>query len=152
KLKAALQISDTPTIDPVNKGMRLILTGPLGVVFDANIPPGGLDPSARAGWVADGLGWSYKNTGDKVPRQAGIRRITLRQHGAFANEFRLVVTGRGGDLRAAVGQPTLDLTVVIDAPVATTGQCAETHFVTQGDASDCRLLNSGQRLECSSKS
>src|SRR5262249_35858717 len=77
-------------------------------------------------------GWSYQNTGDKVPQQAGIRHIMLRQRGAFANQFRLVVTGRGGNLQAAAGQTGLDLTVVIDSPIATTGQCAEALFVTQG--------------------
>jgi hypothetical protein len=147
-LKTNLQVPDTPTIDPLKKGLRLVLTGPLGLVFDATIPPGGFDPSARAGWISNGKGWSYKNTGDKVPRQAGIRHIMLRQHGAFANQFRLVVTGRGGDLRAAAGQTGLDLTVVIDSPIATTGQCAEVHFVTQGTGTECRLLNSGHRLEC----
>src|SRR5262249_37648245 len=152
KLKTSLQIGDTPAIDPVHKGLRLILSGPFGLVFDVTIPKGGFDPSARAGWVADARGWSYKNTGDKIPRQAAIRGSTLRHQGVFANEFQLVVTGRGGDLRAAVGQPALDLTVVIDTPVATTGQCAETHYITQGDSSDCRLLNSGQRLECRTKS
>src|SRR5262245_66351594 len=72
--------------------------------------------------------------------------MMLRQHGAFANQFRLVVTGRRADLRAAAGQTGLDLTVVIDAPIAATGQCAEAHFVTQSTSSDCRLLNSGHRL------
>jgi hypothetical protein len=147
-LKTTLQVPDTPTIDPLKKGLRLVLIGPLGLVFDANIPPGGFDSSARAGWISNGKGWSYKNTGDKVPRQAGIRHVMLRQHGAFPNQFRLVVSGQGADLRAAAGQTGLDLTAVIDAPIAATGQCAEAHFVTQGASSDCRLLNSGHRLEC----
>jgi len=147
-LKTTLQVPDTPTINPIKNGLRLVLSGPLGLVFDATIPPGSFDASANEGWISSGRGWSYKNTGDKVPRQAGIRRIMLRQHGSFANQFRLVVSGRGGNLQAAAGQTGLDLTVVIDAPVATTGQCAEAHFVTQGTGSECRLLNSGHRLEC----
>jgi hypothetical protein len=147
-LKTSLQVPDMPTVDPLKKGLRLVLSGPLGLVFDAIIPPGGFDSSARAGWISSGKGWSYKNTGNKVPRQAGIRHVMLRQHGAFSNSFRLVVTGRGADLRAAAGPTGLDLTAVIDAPIATTGQCAEAHFVTQGASSDCRLLNSGHRLEC----
>jgi len=52
------------------------------------------------------------------------------------------------NLQAAAGQTGLDLTVVIDSPIATAGQCAEAHFVTQGTGSECRLLNSGHRLEC----
>ena len=150
-LKTSLQVPDMPTVNPLKKGLRLVLSGPLGLVFDAIVPPGGFDSSARAGWISSGKGWSYKNTGDKIPRQAGIRHIMLRQHGSFTNQFRLVVTGRGADLRAAAGQTALDLTVVIDAPIATTGQCAEAQFVTQGASSECRLLNSGHRLECRKK-
>jgi hypothetical protein len=152
RLKTTFEVPLEPEINPVEKGMRLVLSGPLGVVFDAIIPPGSFDTDTRAGWRQDGdHRWWYKNTGDEVPRLAGIKRLTLRQHGAIPNLFRLVVSGRGGDLRAAVGQPTLKLSVVLDAPLATAGQCAEALFVTTGEPSDCRLLNGGRRLDCRQK-
>jgi len=151
-LRATFKIPVDPEIDPVAKGMRLALTGPLGTVFDAIIPPGSFNTDTRSGWRKDGdARWLYKNTGNKVPRVAGIKRLTLRQHGPDANGFRIVVTGSGGNMLAAVGQPTLKLSVVVDSPVATTGQCAEVTFVTQGDTADCRLLNSGRRLDCRQK-
>ncbi len=152
KLKATMSIPLEPTIDPVAKGMRLVLTGPFGPVFDAIIPPGSFDTDSRAGWKQDGDNrWWYKNTGDEVARVAGIRRLTLRQRSADSNDFRIVIAGRGADMRAAVGQPTLTLSIVVDSPLATTGQCAEVTFVTQGDSSDCRLLNGGRRLDCRQK-
>jgi hypothetical protein len=152
RLKTTLAIPLEPTIDPVAKGMRLVLTGPLGTVFDAILPPGSFDSDSRAGWKQDGENrWWYKNVGDEVTRLAGIKRLTIRQHDADSNDFRLVVSGRGGDLLAAVGQPLLTLSIVVDSPIATTGQCAEVTFVTQGDAADCRLLNGGRRLDCRQK-
>ena len=129
-----------------------MLAGPLGTVFDAIIPPGSVNSDSRAGWHPDGDGrWSYKNSSDEGERVAGIKRLTLRQRNADSNEFRLVVAGRGADMRAAVGQPTLKLSVVVDSPLATTGQCAEIVFVTTGDTADCRLLNGSRRLDCRQK-
>jgi hypothetical protein len=152
KIKTTFQIALDPEIDPVKKGMRLVLAGPLGTVFDAVIPPGSFDTDTRAGWKADGdFRWWYKNVSTKVPRIAGIKWITFRQHGSKPEDFRIVVSGRGGDMLAAVGQPKLRLSIVIDSPVATTGQCAEAEFITTGDDSDCRLLNGGRRLDCSQK-
>jgi len=152
KLKAGLTVDDTPTIDPLHKGLRVVVGGPLGVVFDAIVPPGVFDTKSRAGWRDEGAGrWTYRNGGDEVPRVAGIRRILLRQDPALTRELRIVVSGRGADFRAAVGQPTLTVSVVIDSPFATTGQCGETSFVTSGTDSECRLLNGGHRLECRQK-
>jgi hypothetical protein len=92
RLKTTFEVPLEPAIDPVEKGMRLVLSGPLGVVFDAILPPGSFDGDTRAGWRQDGEGrWSYKNASDEVPRPAGIKRLTLRQHGASPNLFRLVV-------------------------------------------------------------
>jgi hypothetical protein len=153
RFKAALTVDDTPTIDPLHKGLRLRIAGPLGVVFDAMIPPGPFDTDSRTGWRDEGAGrWSYRNGSDDVQAVAGIRRILLRQDPALTREVRIVVFGRGADFRAAIGQPMLAVTLVIDAPVATTGQCGETSFVTSGTDSDCRLLNGGHRLECRQKS
>jgi cysteine-rich repeat protein len=151
-LKAAMMVPDVPPIDPVSKGMRFVLKGPLGVVFDAIIPPGSFDPQARLGWRSIGTGrWAYLNTKGDVSQQAGIQKILLKQDRTFSQDLRIVVKGRGADLRAVVGQPTLTLTVVIDAPIAMTGQCAESTFVTTGDNANCQLLNSGHRLGCRQK-
>lgn len=149
RLKATLSIPTTPPIDPLHNGLRLVLFGPLGPVADAIVPPGSFDGETRAGWRTNGDGrWSYRNGGDSVPKPAGITKILLRQDRAFASLLRIVVSGRAGDFRAAVGQSALVVAVVIDVPTATTGQCGEAEFVTVGAESDCRLLNGGRRLEC----
>jgi len=151
KIKAVFEVPLEPEINPVENGMRLRLAGPGGVVFDAILPGGSFDTDTRAGWRKDGEErWSYKNVSTEVPRIGGVKRITLRAHGD-PGTFRLVAWGRGADLRVAVGQPKLQLAVVLDSPLATTGQCAEAEFITSGDTADCRLLNGGRRLDCSQK-
>jgi len=66
-LKTNLQVPDTPTINPLKKGLRLLLSGPLGQVFDATIPPGGFDSSARAGWISSGKGGATRTPATRFP-------------------------------------------------------------------------------------
>jgi hypothetical protein len=152
RIKALVEVPSNPKIDPLEKGLRLVLAGPLGVVLDAVLEPRAFDSESRAGWRADGEHrWSYKNAGTEVPRVAGITSVGLRQDENDPGRLRVVVLGRGGDMQRALGQTALTLSVILDAPLATTGQCAETRFVTVGDTADCRLLNTGRRLDCRKK-
>ncbi len=150
KLKAALEVPHTLHIDPQAKGLRLVLTdGSGGTVVDAILPAGVFDPALRAGWRTIGSNaWVYQNGGSVTPRIDGIRRLVLKQDSFRPGRLRISVLARDGDYRAASGQPSLTLGVVVDAPLASTGQCGELKFDNTGEVPDCRNLNSGRRMLC----
>ena len=104
---------------------------------DSIRPPRRLDSAGRDGAT---------RTPVTTPRQAGIR-----QHHApparILHEPVPASWSRDGSRSAPRRTDGLDLTVVIDAPSPPPGSAQEAQFVTQGASSECRLLNSGHRLE-----
>jgi|GEM_PF-4932731 len=145
RLVTRLTIPGLGLLDPPRAGLRLLLGGRLGTVFDVEVPGNGPSDSERFGWrsVAPGR-WAYRGPGDG----GGVQKISLRQDPVLSWQVDIAVTGRGEDYRSAIGQPELTLTIVLDPPVARGGQCAEVSFALGGPQSSCRLLNSGSRLQC----
>jgi hypothetical protein len=141
KLKGTALVSTVPTVDPLTKGIRvLVRDGSGSTVVDAIIPGGALDPVTKTGWRTNNAGtvFVYRNGGDGPI--GGITKVTMKLPATGGMKFTIV--GRNGTY-PAVDTP-LHATIVVDAPVATTGQCAETGF----GAADCAILRSGTSISC----
>jgi len=130
KLKAIIAgVPSQPTINPMDNGLRILLTDALGdAVIDALLPGGAYSTDARAGWKGSGLGWNYANGGQNLPLIQGISKVTLHGRASQPGVFSVAITGKNGSFGIPDGGLPLLVTIVIDAPLATTGQCGEIGF------------------------
>ena len=131
KFKGAALVPATPAIEPLVKGVRVLVRDDAGTtVVDAILPGGAYDATSKRGWRANGA----EHDGGLPRRQhhadrRGSRRSSSKQPATGGLKFS--VAGKKGTYVAAA--TPLHATLVVDSPVATTGQCAETGF----GASDC---------------
>jgi hypothetical protein len=134
KLKATITgVPDQPAIDPIAHGLRILLTDALGdAVIDAFLPGGAYSTDAKAGWKGSGLGWNYANGGQNFPLIQGISKVTLHGRTSQPGRFSVAITGKNGSFAVPANGLPLLVTVVIDPPLATTGQCAEIGFSAPG--------------------
>lgn len=103
--------------------MRILLADAQGRnVLDAIIPGG-------AGWSENttGTNWHYDGPGDI----GGITRVRIVKRPA-PSRLRFLVIGKHGDYAMTPAQVPLVGTMVIDSPVARTGQCGEIRFREPG--------------------
>jgi hypothetical protein len=145
--KGWMDVPTEPTIDPVTKGVRIIVESnqpSAAPVLDAMVPGG-------EGWKANKKGdrWRFRATDNpdgvvKVKMKLGRKRPGLR----------FLVKVKGGDL--PIGDEDLPLkgTFIVDAPQAFTGQCGEAFF--QSAAPDdrknrCTMSKSGNKVRCRQK-
>jgi probable HAF family extracellular repeat protein len=132
RLRADLVVATDPPIDPITHGFRLVLTDSAdGAFVDATIPGG-------TGWRDDGVRASWQ----APARQSvgGLTRIRLRRL-RNAGALHIDVIGNGV---APVSALPIKVAIVIDAPVARTGQCAEAIL----DAARCSLGPDGAPVRC----
>src|SRR5262249_7737098 len=95
-----------------------------------------------ASWKAvNGRVWNYR---DKEATVAGITKAGLKSRSP--GEIKYVIVGKGGTYLPPSGTP-VEASLVIDAPVAATGQCGEANFV-DGTEESCRLLAGGDKMLC----
>jgi hypothetical protein len=128
-----MTVPTTPEIDPVARGVRVLITTAAGdVVVDVTIPGGG-------GWKTNRVRtlWSYHGGAG-----GRIREVTMRRNRSAPGTIRFTVSGKGANLAPPDGTPII-ATIVLDAPFATTGQCGEADF------GSCKKSKSGKALVCS---
>ena len=144
KLKATVAgVPAQPTLDPIAQGLRILLSDALGDdVVDVRLPGGAYSSSVKAGWKGGGGGWSYANGGQILPLLQGITKVSLRGHTSQPGVFSLAITGKNGSYALQPGGLPVTVTVVMDPPLATTGQCAEIAFA----AAACHLGTNGSLL------
>ena len=117
----------TPSLDPVRKGIRVVIRDARnGMMVDATIPGGVFNASAKAGWTVNRAGtvWVYRNGGRVVPLVEGITKVTVRDLSKKTpGKLAITVVSKLG----VHGKPHLpmSITLAVDSPVATSGQCAE---------------------------
>ncbi len=146
--KLSLPAPMAPALDPHAKGVRFLLTGVGGAfALDATIPGGSYDAGTGVGWQAkaSGRAWDYRNAGVAAPRIGGIERVRLSiKPSARHTLVRFMVRGR--DWNYAVRETDLPahVTLVLDSPVARTGQCAEGSFAP----ASCVINVTAGRLSC----
>lgn len=142
KMKGSMTVATVPTIDPLAKGLRMVIRDATGVVStDVTIPPGEMTPENRRGWRRVGMGDAFVYS-DREGSVEGIKQVSFRHHGGGAIKF--AIFGKDGPYLPPAVLP-VTVTIVVDSPVAAGGQCAE---VTYGDHPGCFYLNSGNKLIC----
>ena len=141
RFSGTLAVPSTPAIDPVAKGLRLVLRDAAGALTaDIAIPPGVFDPDTRRGWFENVSGRTFRYR-DPEGLAGGIEKVVVKHQLQAAGLLKVIVFGRHGLFPLPEVLPVV-ATVVIDAPVATTGQCGE------GTLGACVFRNEGRKLIC----
>lgn len=140
RVAAVVDVPTTPPIDPVAKGLRIVIGDATGDTVDLVLPPGAVDPGTGRGWYASGSGtaWRYR---DRDGTANGIMKALVRRRSATSGETKVVVFGQNGTYPVPLSPPVV-ASIVIDAPTATTGQCGEGTFGL------CFYRNQGAKLLC----
>jgi hypothetical protein len=123
----------TPTIDPATNGVRIIVSDSTGAtIADVTVP-------GNAGWKvnAKGTRWRFSNPAGV----GGIVKVVLAQKGSAAGSMRFSVRGKNGSFTANQNNLPLHGTLVLDVPMATTGQCGES-------GAPCRVVAQGKTILC----
>jgi len=128
-------VPTTPVINPAVHGVRLVITDSVGTTLVDAFLPGG------ARWKSSSRVWTYRDRNSSVD---GITKASLKS--TTPGQLKFLFVGKDGSYLAPAGAP-VTATLVIDPPVATTGQCGEATFVDGTDES-CRILGAGDRLLC----
>jgi hypothetical protein len=148
RLTGVLQLPEAlrPRLDPRVRGLRVLVTTVAGVtVLDAILPPDVYDRTTGSGWLVatNRRGWAYLNRGRHVPLVAGVQRVTLHL-ARHPGTIRFSVRGKLGTYPVGVADLPLRATVVLDAPIARTGACAETPVVDGA----CAVRAGGRSVRC----
>jgi hypothetical protein len=150
KLSGLLTVPTTPAVDPKSKGFRLLVQSAAGATLaDATLPGGAYTTTAGAGWIANASGTSfiYKNTGKVTPLVDGINKVVLRK-GTYVGQWKVTVGGVKATYPVVAASLPLEAVVVLDAPIATTGQCALAVFPGPAPAPHCTMNASGTVAKC----
>jgi hypothetical protein len=131
-----MTVPTSPTIDPSVNGVRVVVTDADGTVaVDATVPGGAtwiVRTGARTAWI-------YR---DKLGTADGIVKVALKTVSA-PGEIKFLVSAKKGAFALPVG-PDVTATLVVDTPMAITGQCGEATFVDPA----CRIFPANGRLVC----
>ena len=135
--RGQMTVPTTPTIDPLTKGVRIVVTNAGGGTppVDVTIPGG----AAWTGGAARAV-WIYR---DKLGSAGGVTRVVIKGKPG-TGDLRFSVRGRLGSYAMPTG-PNLTATLVVDSPVAATGQCGEIAYGADG-LSSCKLV--GDHVYC----
>jgi hypothetical protein len=144
KFSGYLTIPETPAIDPITKGLRVLVHDSVGtVVLDVSVPPGAYDIPNRVGWRVNGsaTSWTYKNAGIPTPLVQGIYKAQVKKITKVPGQIKFTIGGKSGSYPVIGTNMPLTGTVVVDTPYATTNQCGEAIFT--GPLTSCTYLPSG---------
>src|SRR6185295_17252741 len=110
-----------PPFYPPNVGARVLLVKqPDTTVLDVVIPTGFYNSVTHVGWKAGGSGsWTYNNAAGVQ----GITKLSLKPVPSIPGHMKFVVTGKYGNWPVTAQGIPVTGTIVVDAPVAETGQC-----------------------------
>jgi len=133
--KGTMTVPTTPPIDPAANGIRLLLDDAGANVLDVIVPGG-------AGWKTSrsGNSWRYRNAAGP----GGIVRVSLKHRAKTPGTLKFRVVGRSESLPVTRARVPVKGTLVVDTPLAQTGQCGETRY----DGGRCRFSRSGRALRC----
>ena len=146
-----LNVPGTPTVNPVTKGLRMIVTDSTGASpIDITVPGGAYDPVNRVGWKVNGSGtsWKYKNAGNPIPLVSGIFRAQLKAYTSIPGKYKFQVKGKNANYTVNTANLPLQGTLVIDTPTAETGQCGETTFQVPPTKPNCAITGAGKNVKC----
>jgi hypothetical protein len=131
--KGRMTVPATPNIDPAANGVRVLLTDSTGVdVIDVTIPGG-------AGWKANPAGnrWGFVS----LAGVGGITKVRIVEKATSPGMLKFTVKGKNGSFAVSTNALPVKGTLVIDSPIAMTGQCGEA-------TPPCRVLAQGKTVLC----
>jgi hypothetical protein len=136
------------TLNPVEEGARLIVSGADDMVFvDVELPPGALTKDRRArGWKLDRRSNSWKYLDRAISPPQGIHKLIVKDMSRrWAQTARIIVKGKKADYPVLDGDQPISAVVVLgDQLTAESGGCAETAY----QKVDCAFRPSGRTLIC----
>ncbi|HXC51833.1 MAG TPA: ELWxxDGT repeat protein [Candidatus Limnocylindrales bacterium] len=130
KLTVEMSVPEPPAIDPPANGVRLLIENEdhSESIVDVTIPPGGYDPASNTGWKPSptGTSWTYVNH----EGYDGITRFTVKMRDkAWNMVVKISMSGRSFEDSGMTVPHPLNVTLVIDSPSSTSGQCAWIHYL-----------------------
>jgi len=144
--RGVITVPTTPAIDPASKGARVMVDDAEGQsVLDAIIP-GGFDAATGVGWKTNraGTAWRYGNKSGPL----GITNVQVRSSRGRPGRLKFRVRGRNGAYAMSPNRMPLKGTMVIDSPIARTGQCGEALFTGPSSVPRCTFNRTGITLHC----
>jgi len=147
-----IPFQETPTVDPMTNGIRLVMQDANdAAALDATIPGGPYSTVTRAGWKVHtfptGLTAQYKNAGTVVPLINGIKKVKfVMKSGQGITKFSAV--GKGGTYPIGPNGLPVKVTFIADPPIAENGQCCEMLFPGPPPAPSCAFNGSGSTAIC----
>ncbi|MGH7893689.1 MAG: hypothetical protein ACREQL_03425, partial [Candidatus Binatia bacterium] len=135
--KGKLSFARAPELDPTRTGARLVVVDGDGrTLLDVTAPPGAFDKRTKSGW----RGSTFRGKG-------AVRTLILSRSKKRPQEVAFSLKGRTQALApGGIVQP-LGATLVLDAPVATTGLCGEVRFIGPASVNPVCVVK-GARLSC----
>jgi hypothetical protein len=133
-------------LDPATRGVRVrLLDGAQSVLFDATIPPGPFDATARTGWTVSRSGNRLAWRGSGVTT-AGITRIRVRRTFTVGGQIR--IDARDASLPTIASAPApLSAQIGLAPPFSQSNGCGRVTF--DGVAVPmCTLGHEGDALSC----
>ncbi|MBM4268905.1 MAG: hypothetical protein FJ144_20200 [Deltaproteobacteria bacterium] len=135
----------TPWLDPVEHGLRLVVTKvgePRTPLIDVTLPPGFYAPATREGWLANPAATTFRFlSADGVN---GVRSVTLKSRPSDEGRVGVVITGKDGSYPITGSDLPLALTIAINDSA---GQCGEFAFEELSDPS-CSINSKNDKVLC----
>src|SRR5262249_1146023 len=127
-IKGQAVVPTTPTLDPLGRGVRVLLSGATGtMLLDATIPGGAYDSLTKTGWKVNAVhtSWTYKSPGTGTD---GIDKVGVKVDPNVPGAIKFGVKGKNGSYPLAAIDLPVTATLVLDVPTAIGGQCVEERF------------------------
>jgi hypothetical protein len=142
-------VPTVPTIDPVSKGARVLvnpLDAPLQSILDVTIPGGALDAATHIGWKSNRAKTSFRyfNPGGLQ----GITKVIIKLNAKKPGVVKFRVIGKKGSFPVLATDLPVKGTLVIDSPLARTGQCGEALFPGPRPTPSCAFNARQSTLKC----
>jgi uncharacterized delta-60 repeat protein len=137
---AHLPLPVTPTLDPVAKGLRVLVEdGGRGIVADTTIPPGAYDPTTRIGWRRSSNGTRWKYSAPQTPGRLHLRRASVKTKPSEPGRIDVAVQSNRGEFTRGLRPVPYAATIVLDGAAL---QCVHLSF------GPCPVVRGGTTVSC----
>jgi len=121
RFSGGLTLPPGPQISPLLHGLRVQVVDTVGTILDVTLPPGAYDKTTKTGWQVNRTATQFNF---KFPGGfQGITSAKLQTDSKRPNGWKVSVQAKNGTFPVLANRLPLEVTVVVDLPVATTGQC-----------------------------
>ena len=141
-------VPNSPTVDPVANGLRVLVSDSLGnTPIDVTIPGGAYNPSTKIGWKVNGSGtaWKYSNSTSPVN---GLYKAQLKAYSSTPGKYKFAVKGKNGNYAVNTANLPLKGTLVIDVPYRRDRPVRRDGVPDAADEADCSLTGGGKNVKC----